>query len=97
VRPTACGGRGQPPCPSDIELKHDIVWLGSLPNGVGIYRFQYNGTDEVYVGVIAQEVMTVRPDAVTRGPDGYLRVDYSRLGLRLQTLDEWKAAGGHAE
>jgi hypothetical protein len=70
--------------------------LGSLPNGIGLYRFAYNGSETVYVGVIAQEVMTVRPDAVTRGPDGYLRVDYSRLGLRLQTFDEWKAAGGQA-
>ena len=75
-------------------LKHDIVRLGSLPDGLGIYRFRYNWSDQVYVGVIAQEVMKVRPDAVVRGSDGYLRVDYDRLGLRLQTFDEWLASGG---
>ena len=80
--------------PSDIELKHDVVRLGSLADGIGLYRFQYNWSDQVYVGVIAQEVAAVRPDAVLRGDDGYLRVDYARLGLRFQTWDEWLAAGG---
>jgi hypothetical protein len=41
---------------------------------------------------MAQEVAAVKPDAVLRGADGYLRVDYARLGLRLQTLDQWAAA-----
>jgi hypothetical protein len=27
-----------------------------------------------------------------RGDDGYLRVDYARIGLRLQTWDQWAAA-----
>ena len=64
---------------SDIGLKHDIVQLGTAADGIGLYRFQYNWSDQVYVGVIAQEVMAVRPDAVTRGSDGYLLVDYKRL------------------
>jgi hypothetical protein len=34
----------------------------------------------------------VKPEAVLRGADGYLRVDYARLGLRLQTWDQWTAA-----
>jgi hypothetical protein len=33
----------------------------------------------------------VKPDAVSRGADGYLRVHYERLGLRLQTMDQWAA------
>jgi len=41
---------------------------------------------------MAQEVATVAPAAVLIGADGYLRVDYGRLGLRLQTWDEWRAA-----
>ena len=47
----------------------------------------------LYVGVIAQEVQTVRPDAVTRGADGYLRVSYDRLGLKFQTYEQWLASG----
>ena len=66
----------------------------NLDNGIGFYRFAYNGSDQVYVGVMAQEVEAVRPDAVMRGDDGYLRVFYGRLGLRMQTYDDWLAAGG---
>jgi len=35
-----------------------------------------------------------RPGAVVRGPDGYLRVYYQRLGSRMQSWDEWGVAGG---
>jgi hypothetical protein len=31
------------------------------------------------------------PSAAVRGDDGYLRVDYGKLGLRMRTLDEWQA------
>jgi hypothetical protein len=41
---------------------------------------------------MAQEVAEVRPEAVLRGADGYLRVDYARLGLRLKTWEQWAAA-----
>ena len=78
---------------SDIRLKHDIVMLGRLDNGLGFYRFSYNGSDKAYVGVMAQEVQAVMPEAVVRGSDGYLRVYYERLGLRMQTWNEWVAAG----
>ena len=78
---------------SDIALKHDVVLLGHLDNGLGFYRFAYNGSDRAYVGVMAQEVLEVAPDAVVRGRDGYLRVYYDRLGLRFQTYDQWVASG----
>ncbi|MEW6639857.1 MAG: DUF3300 domain-containing protein [Pseudomonadota bacterium] len=80
---------------SDVRLKHDIVLLGTIDNGVGFYRFAYNGSDKAYVGVMAQEVQTVMPQAVTRGRDGYLRVFYDRLGLRFETYDQWIRSGGH--
>jgi hypothetical protein len=67
--------------------------LGHLHNGLGFYRFSYNGSDKTYVGVMAQEVQAVLPEAVVRGGDGYLRVYYDRLGLRMQTWDEWVASG----
>jgi hypothetical protein len=41
---------------------------------------------------MAQEVAAVMPEAVQRGADGYMRVDYARLGLRVQTWDQWVAA-----
>jgi Protein of unknown function (DUF3300) len=80
---------------SDIALKHDITLLGRLDNGVGFYRFSYNGSDRAYVGVMAQEVQKVAPQAVRRGRDGYLRVFYEQLGLELQTYKQWIASGAH--
>jgi hypothetical protein len=79
---------------SDIRLKHDIALLGHLANGLGYYRFSYNGSSKIYVGVMAQEVQSVRPEAVMRGENGYLRVNYAMLGLRHMTWDQWVAAGG---
>ena len=74
-------------------MKHDVVLLGHLGNGLGYYRFRYLGSDKAYVGVIAQEVQTVRPDAVTRGADGYLRVYYQKLGLTFRSYRDWLADG----
>jgi len=77
---------------SDIRLKRDITQVGEVDSGINLYRYRYLWSDTVYVGVMAQEVAAVKPDAVLRGADGYLRVDYARLGLRLQTWDQWTAA-----
>jgi len=79
---------------SDITLKHDIHLLGYIDNGLGFYRFSYNGSDRAYVGVIAQEVQSVMPAAVVRGRDGYLRVFYDKLGVKFETYDRWIAEGG---
>jgi hypothetical protein len=78
---------------SDVMLKHDITLLGYLDNGIGFYRFSYDGSEKAYVGVIAQEVQEVMPEAVIRARDGYLIVLYDKLGLRLQTYDRWIASG----
>jgi eukaryotic-like serine/threonine-protein kinase len=89
------GGRGGGGRRSDMRLKHDIVLLGRLDDGLGYYRFVYNGGHTAFVGVMAQEVRTVAPDAVTRGSDGYMRVSYDRLGLPFETYDQWVASGAH--
>jgi hypothetical protein len=87
------GGGGGGGRRSDLWLKHDVVLLGRLENGLGYYRFSYTGSDKAYVGVIAQEVEAVKPDAVTRGSDGYLRVHYDRLGIKFRTYQNWRATG----
>ncbi len=79
---------------SDFRLKHEIILLGHLNNGVGLYRFVYNGGETTYVGVIAQEVQKVMPQAVSRGRDGYLRVFYDKLGVKFQTYHHWITSGG---
>jgi hypothetical protein len=87
------GGGGGGGRRSDIALKHDIVLLGHLASGLGYYRFSYIGSHKAYVGVMAQEVESVKPEAVTRGNDGYLRVYYEKLGLTFRTYSDWLAGG----
>jgi hypothetical protein len=87
------GGRGGGGRRSDIMLKHDITLLGHLDNGLGFYRFSYNGSDKAYVGVMAQEVQQVMPEAVARGRDGYLRVYYDQLGVTFESYAHWLGSG----
>ncbi len=69
--------------------------LGRLEDGLGYYRFVYNGGHTAYVGVMAQEVEGVMPKAVSVGADGYLRVSYDMLGLPFETYGQWTASGAH--
>lgn len=70
--------------PSDRRLKTDMQRVAEHPAGFGIYRFKYLWSDTEYVGVVAQEVRKVRPQAVVRGDDGFLRVDYAAIGMKMQ-------------
>ena len=78
---------------SDIRLKHDIVLIGRLNDGLGLYRFVYNGGSKPYVGVIAQDVEQIMPQAVERGTDGYLRVHYEMLGVKFESYRRWLESG----
>ena len=90
--PTMQFPSGQVIFASDARLKRDIALVGRLDDGLGLYRYRYLWSDTVYVGVMAQEVALIHPEAVVRDVlDDYLRVDYGRLGLKLMTLLEWDA------
>jgi hypothetical protein len=41
------------------------------------------------VGVMAQDVQKIDPGAVARDREGYLMVDYDRIGLKFMTWKEW--------
>jgi hypothetical protein len=76
--------------PSDRRLKTAIARLATLACGLGLYRFKYLWSRVEYVGVMAQEVLEVRPDAVIRGSDGFMRVDYRMLGIEMLTYQAWQ-------
>jgi len=82
---------------SDARVKRDVVQLKHLANGLNLYRFRYLWSDTVYVGVMAQEVQQVVPDAILKGRDGLLRVNYARLGLEMMTCKEWMATRSVAQ
>ena len=55
--------------------------VGEL-KGHGLYEYRYRGTHDDgkrHIGVMAQEVEKMRPDAVSRRPDGLRQVDYGKL------------------
>ena len=72
---------------SDIRTKENIVKLGVLPNGLGVYKFDYKPEFKNHpfarkgkqIGVMAQEVQAIQPEAIIHGSDGYLMVDYGVL------------------
>ncbi len=64
---------------SDIRLKEDIEHTSTLPNGIGLYTYRFKGLPGRYSGVMAQEVATKMPDAVSVDSNGYLRVDYAKV------------------
>ena len=69
---------------SDIRLKADIEPAGER-NGHAWYRFRYvwDEPGTVHEGVMAQEVLETRPDAVITHPLGFLMVNYEALGLEM--------------
>lgn len=71
---------------SDRALKQDLVRIGDHPLGIGLYLFNYKpdcpgGRSGRQFGVMADEVETVMPQAVSVHPDGYKMVDYAMLGI----------------
>jgi hypothetical protein len=78
---------------SDRRLKTGVARVATLPSGLGLYRYRYIWSDIEYVGVMAQEVRDVTPEAVVAGTDGFLRVDYQMLGLEMPTYQAWRERG----
>lgn len=66
---------------SDIRLKEDIVEVGLLSTGVRVVHYRYRGMPCRHVGVIAQELAAVQPEAVILDASGFFKVDYSKVKL----------------
>jgi hypothetical protein len=62
---------------SDRRLKSNIVRIGTHPLGIGWYEYDISGMRQQ--GVMADEVATVRPEAVMTMANGYQAVDYGGL------------------
>ena len=72
---------------SDIRLKTDITQIGTAENGLPIYSYSYIGSDAVFSGVMAQDVLMHTPEAVVTMPGGFYAVDYGMLGLTMERLN----------
>ena len=60
---------------SDRRLKTDISRVGTLDNGLSVYAYRYKSGGPMQIGVMADEVEAVNPDAV-REIGGYKAVNY---------------------
>lgn len=63
---------------SDRRLKRNIVKIDTRPDGLGVYEFEYIWGGGRQIGLMAQEVQGVYPDAVGEA-GGYLTVNYSKV------------------
>ena len=78
---------------SDIKLKKDIKYIDNALSkvmSVNGYTYTRIDTDEKQTGVIAQEILTILPEAV-KDNDGTLSVAYGNLvGLLIEAIKELK-------
>ena len=70
---------------SDIRMKEKINLVGKTLSGINLYEFEYKpefkeiAGNGKFIGVMAQEVEKVIPDAVIETSIGYKAVDYSKI------------------
>jgi hypothetical protein len=70
---------------SDIRMKENIKQIHWLPNGLPVYEYEYKPEFKdiaghgVHIGVMAQEVEMVKPEAVITNANGYKMVNYGLL------------------
>ena len=72
------GGTGGVPTTSDRRLKSNVVRVGTHSLGIGIYEYDIWGLRQR--GVMADEVMSVMPEAVVMQDNGYMAVRYDMIG-----------------
>jgi hypothetical protein len=75
---------GSPPAPSDSRLKINISFVDKTVFGLPLYRFSYLGSDDMFTVVKAQDVLGVKPQAVSRDATGIYRVKYLMLGIEMK-------------
>lgn len=64
---------------SDRRLKINIKKVGTLDNGLSVYTYQYLTGGPYHMGVMAQELAEINPEAVHEDANGFLAVDYSSM------------------
>lgn len=70
---------------SDRRVKENIKLVGKLNSGLNVYTFEYKPEFKdkfghgSFFGVMAQEALETRPEAVVTNEDGYMLVDYSKV------------------
>ncbi|MCZ2158670.1 tail fiber domain-containing protein [Bartonella sp. 220] len=70
----------------DVRAKENITLVGEK-NGYPLYLFNYKGNPQRYRGVLAQDVLRLKPDAVfINAKTKFLHVDYHKLGFQMEKV-----------
>lgn len=69
---------------SDIRLKENIELVDTV-DGVNVYEFDYINKPGRYRGVMAQEVIQHKPEAI-RWQDGFMKVIYDLLPVNMEVV-----------
>lgn len=64
---------------SDRRAKKNVEKVGKLPDGTGVYDYEYKGGGPRQRGFMAQDVRKHNPGAVARHPKGLLMVNYGKV------------------
>ena len=81
-------GAGAVAYKSDRRLKENTKLVGKDERtGLNLYEFTYiGGSGDAYIGVMADEVKAVYPEAVFTMPDGFDAVNYEKLGIEFKKV-----------
>ncbi|MBB4076215.1 hypothetical protein GGR08_000508 [Bartonella fuyuanensis] len=75
----------------DVRAKENIISVGEK-KGYPLYTFNYKGNPQRYRGVLAQEVLRVKPEAVfVNAKTKLLHVDYDKIGLKMEKIPAFKS------
>jgi hypothetical protein len=73
------GSLGSAAIMSDRRLKENVKAIGIMYNRVRTYCYNYIGDASVQFGVMAQDLLGTKPEAVIALPNGYMAVDYRKV------------------
>ncbi len=67
---------------SDKRLKYNYFITGKSPSGINIYEFSYLGSNDRFIGVMADEV----PQSSVMTKSGFYAVDYSKIDVQFKAI-----------
>jgi hypothetical protein len=84
--------------PSDRRLKTAIRLVGQRPDGLRLYSWRYKGSRRHFVGPIAQDLLADPrfAAAVLAGSNGFLWVDFDKLGMGANDVSAMRREGERA-
>jgi hypothetical protein len=81
---------------SDKRLKENIVKVGKTDEGIGIYEWNYKGSNKKFRGPVAQDVEKKKPWAV-KERDGFKTVDLAKAKVPFQRVGQWDFMTGQVK